>query len=150
MFPLCFPRADDPPPPRKRVSAARRRCIIVSLSRGGVFGVRWRVSPGGGVGSRDRCRSEKKRIGLVRKTSFCFFLQKKKNSTKKKGKRDILRPKRRVFSTPNTKARRTTNQKTTTGQKRERTTTFQTRIIERAADSFENPSRVVVSRLFFL
>ena len=93
---------------------------------------------------------------LVRKTSFCFFLQ-KKNHKKKGQKRDILRP-NNVFSTPNT-ARRTTNQKTTTGQKRERTTTFQTRIIERAADSFENPSldagrhpttRVVVSRLFFV
>ena len=84
------------------------------------------------------------------KNVFLFLFAKRKLHKKEGQKRDILRPKRRVFSTPNTKARRTTNQKTTTGQKRERTTTFQTRIIERAADSFENPSRVVVSRLFFV
>ena len=100
MFPLCFPRADDPPPPRKPF---RSRVVDASsfLSRAAAFrggGVRWRVSPGGGVGCAIGCRSEKKRMSLVRKTSFCFFLQ-KKNHKKKGQKRDILRPKRRLFNT---------------------------------------------------
>ena len=87
----------------KTVSVARRRCIIVSLSRDGVSR-RWcsvaRLPPGGwwGVGCAIGCRSEKKRMRLVRKTSFCFFLL-KKNHKKKGQKRDILRPKQRLFNT---------------------------------------------------
>ena len=93
MFPLCFPRADDPPPPRKPF---RSRVVDASsfLSRAAAFrggGVRWRVSPGGGLGCAIGCRSEKKRMRLVRKTSFCFFLQKKKPQKK--------RAKERYFTT---------------------------------------------------
>tara|TARA_B100000073_G_scaffold316175_1_gene292640 strand:+ start:786 stop:1457 length:672 start_codon:yes stop_codon:yes gene_type:complete len=124
-----------------RFSLARRRFAAVVF--GGVS------PPGVGWGARLDVGRKKNACDWYEKRLFVSFC-KKKNHKKKGQKRDILRPKRRVFSTPNTKARRTTNQKTTTGQKRERTTTFQTRIIERAADSFENPSRVVVSRLFFV
>ena len=58
------------------------------------------LPPGGwwGVGCAIGCRSEKKRMRLVRKTSFCFFLL-KKNHKKKGQKRDILRPKQRLFNT---------------------------------------------------
>ena len=98
MFPLCFPRADDPPPPpppppRKPF----RSCVVDSsfLSRG--VSRRWCSVACLPRGVRIGCRSEIKRMRLVRKTSFCFFLP-KKNHKKKGQKRDILRPKR-LFNT---------------------------------------------------
>ena len=141
MFPLCFPRADDPPPPRKPF---RSRVVDASsfLSRAAAFrggGVRWRVSPGGGVGCAIGCRSEKKRMRLVRKTSFCFFLQKKKPQKK--------RAKERYFTTQTSSFQHRTPKRDAPRTKKPppgrngngRRRSERASSIERA-DSFENPS----------
>lgn len=140
MFPLCFPRADDPPPPRKPF---RSRVVDASsfLSRAAAFrggGVRWRVSPGGGVGCAIGCRSEKKRMRLVRKTSFCFFLPKKKPQKKRAKERYFTTQTSFQHRTPKRDAPRTKKPppgRNGNGRRRSERASS----IERA-DSFENPS----------
>ena len=97
MFPLCFPRADDPPPPRfgrassmHRFSLARRRFAAVVF--GGVS------PPGVGWGARLDVGRKKNACDWYEKRLFVSFC-KKKNHKKKGQKRDILRPKRRLFNT---------------------------------------------------
>ena len=77
MFPLCFPRADDPPPPRKPF---RSRVVDASsfLSRAAAFLVFGGVSPPGvGWGARLDVGRKKNACDWYEKRLFVSFCKKK-------------------------------------------------------------------------